>query len=138
MIKERYCSYELSKLLKEKGFDESIYEFYNSSRTILYARNEDGFRLSELNGIYYPHITHQMAMDWLREKGFYIEIQTLFDEFEPSLLEFTNFHALITTIIDGRVIDETHLADEGIKDYGECVEFAINYCLTDLVKGGEG
>ena len=130
MIKERYCSIELSKLLKEKGFDEKTLAYYDDD--ILCNGDWFEWNRSPLGHISAP--THQMACDWLREKGFYIEIQTLFDEFEPSLLEFTNFHALITTIIDGRVIDETHLADEGIKDYGECVEFAINYCLTELVK----
>lgn len=41
MIKERYCSSEIAKLLKEKGFN------VGSSK----------------------YITPQMAMDWLREKG---------------------------------------------------------------------
>lgn len=66
MIYEAYCSYEVSKLLKEKGFDECIFEFYVSD-SIMYARNGEGFRLSELPDIYYPHITHQMACAWLRE-----------------------------------------------------------------------
>lgn len=138
MIKERYCSYKISKLLRKKGFDEPCRAYWWDERDVLafcdFPKTTEDLQYKD-NQCLAP--THQMAMDWLREKGFYIEIQTLFDEFEPSLLKFTNFHALITTIIDDRVIDETHLADEGIRDYGECVEFAINYCLTELVKGGE-
>ena len=144
MIEERYCSYEVSKLLKEKGFKIGTNKDYwkIGEDGTMYFMSSIGAYTSNPNDEYafyrpensYPCPTHQMAMDWLREKGFYIEIQTLFDEFEPSLLKFTNFHALITTIIDGRVIDETHLADEGIRDYGECVENAINYCLTELIK----
>lgn len=42
MIKERYCSFKVSKLLRKKGFDESIHEFYDSSGTIiLYASNKE-------------------------------------------------------------------------------------------------
>lgn len=144
ILKERYCSYELSKLLKEKGFDWKCNGYYfknpfDGSIDVAvspYAmnKNSDEYRKFDLP-ISAP--THQMAMDWLRNKGYHIEIQTLWDEFEPSLLKFTNFHALITTIIDGRVIDETHLANEEIKDYSECVENAIKYCLTKLMKGGE-
>lgn len=66
-ITEDYISFETSKLLKEKGFDECIFEFYEGNK-IKYAHNGKGFRLSELSSdIYYPHITHQMAMKWLRE-----------------------------------------------------------------------
>ena len=130
MIKERYCSFEVAKLLKEKGFVIPCDWIYCSDGTF-------GHKNSLWDKEMFLAPTHQMACDWLREKGFYIEIQTIFDEFEPSLLKFTNFHAVITTIIDGRVIDETHLADEGIRDYGECVENAMDYCLTELMKGGE-
>lgn len=62
MIEEAYVSFEIAKLLKEKGFDECIFEFYEGNK-IKYARNGKGFRLSELDSdIYYPHITLQMAM----------------------------------------------------------------------------
>lgn len=133
MIKERYCSYEVSKLLKEKGFNEKTFTYYDND--ILCHGGWFEWNNSPMGQTAAP--THQMACDWLRKKGYYIEIQTLFDEFEPSLLKFTNFHALITIIIDDRVIDEIHLADEGIKDYGKCVENATKYCLTELMKGGD-
>jgi len=69
MITEDYVSFEVAKLLKEKGFDECIFEFYEGNK-IKYARNGKGFKLSELDSyIYYPHITHQMAMKWLREEA---------------------------------------------------------------------
>lgn len=139
MIQERYCSYEVSKLLQEKGFDEpcrSIYIDCVDYVDFYYSEEEQTNLQIGVFEVLRP--THQMTMDWLRKKGFYIEIQTLFNEFEPSLLKFTNFHALITIIIDGRVIDEIHLTDEGIKDYGECVENAIKYCLTELMKGDKG
>ena len=47
MIKEDYVSFEVAKLLKEKGFDEMVSSFYPPG------------------DIQRP--THQMAMKWLRE-----------------------------------------------------------------------
>ena len=34
MTKERYCSSEVSKLLKKKGFDEPCYRWYDSNGDI--------------------------------------------------------------------------------------------------------
>ena len=130
MIKERYCSYELSKLLKEKGFDESIYEFYNSSETILYARNREGFRLSELNGVYYPHITHQMACDWLIKKhGILIsiipqEVKIGVDRLCYAIYRITE--DLYQPLYNGKV-------DNLVDSYGETIEAALKYCLTELI-----
>lgn len=59
MIKEDYCSFELSKLLKEKGFkQEGCHKSYS------------------MEGPVAP--THQMAMKWLREKDIDIIIMPLF------------------------------------------------------------
>ena len=134
MIKERYCSFEVSKLLREKGFDESIYEFYNSTGIILYARNKEGFRLSELNGVYYPHITHQMAMDWLRkEYGILIsiipqEVKIGVDKLCYAIYRITE--DLYQPLYNGEV-------DNFVDSYGETVEAALKYCLTKLMKGSE-
>ena len=54
MIQEAYCSSEVAKLLKEKGFNEPVTElnklvFQDAERPIL-------------------KVTHQKAMAWLREK----------------------------------------------------------------------
>lgn len=59
MITEDYCSFELSKLLKEKGFkQEGCHKSYS------------------MEGPVAP--THQMAMKWLREKDIDIIIMPLF------------------------------------------------------------
>lgn len=73
MIKETYCSYEVSKLLKKNGFDGNgedsechmFYCEYTEERIMpiceigLVPDNEEVF--------FAP--THQMAIAWLREKG---------------------------------------------------------------------
>lgn len=70
-ITEDYCSYEIAKLLKEKGFREYCEAIY------FILENED-YRWSKIDipirdcstckpaAILCP--THQMAMKWLREK----------------------------------------------------------------------
>lgn len=72
MIKEAYCSFEIAKLLNKKGFDEPLFEFYDDTGKVLYSRHSKRLKISELDNEldnYYPHITHQMAMAWLREKN---------------------------------------------------------------------
>lgn len=72
MIQERYCSYEVSRLLKEKGFNEPCRSYYISSSG-RYSRCliEKKINNCEDNEILRP--THQMACDWLSET-YHIEI----------------------------------------------------------------
>lgn len=55
MIKEAYVSYEVAKLLKEKGFDEPVTEL----NRLLF--NEDKKPVLK--------ITHQKAMAWLMDEA---------------------------------------------------------------------
>ena len=136
MITEDYCSYEVAKLLKEKGFDESsIFEFYIRNE-IRYAHNKDGFRLSELDGnFYYPHITHQMAMKWLREdkkilisifchidKGYWFCIQHFID----SPYKFATSESIHRK---EEILGKIQYYDT----YEEAVEAALKYSLKNLI-----
>lgn len=68
MIEERHCSYEVARLLKEKGFDEActcLYyngdlEFVNDNAYEHVMRNS-----SIANKDFITAPTHQMACDWL-------------------------------------------------------------------------
>ena len=67
MIKEAYCSFEVSKMLKEKGFDEPCRAYWDdqpvlSSRTLFWTIESHKHYNREVSA---P--THQMAMAWLRE-----------------------------------------------------------------------
>lgn len=76
MIKEAYCSKEVSILLKEKGFNEATNRYYNAQydeiRTVsdtfmTYWNNEEHMKVLMMEGaLAIP--THQMAMKWLREE----------------------------------------------------------------------
>lgn len=128
MIRERYCSFEVSKLLREKGFDEPIYEFYDTSGFVLYARNKEGFRLSELGGVYYPHITHQMARDWLREvHKLHIVIYANASGYKFIISKPGGDGTDLVTDVEGPNDGDAW------DDYPECVESAIEYCLTELI-----
>ena len=63
MITEDYCSYEVAKLLKEKGFNEDIHTVYEPTfnKFFNYPLKPNSYS----NVIAAP--THQMAMKWLRE-----------------------------------------------------------------------
>ena len=74
MITEDYVSYEVAKLLKEKGFDEPVYNYYKWDGfeqvrfSTITTPEYEPFRNSDPNGdgeIACP--THQMALKWLRE-----------------------------------------------------------------------
>ena len=121
-MKEAYCSYEISKLLKEKGFDECIFEFYVGDR-IMYARNDEGFRLSELPDIYYPHITHQMACAWLREVHnidicvFPYQVDCIGYSYEAKIYKDKKLYLSITDS----------------KTYEDSVEIALKYTLNLII-----
>ena len=128
MIYEAYVSFETAKLLKEKGFDECIFEFYEGDR-IRYARNEEGFRLSELPDIYYPHITDQMAMAWLREAHKVLIVIDAYhaDHWEGYIdsFEIKIYSHASTIIVPNEIAYHT--------DYTEAVETALKYSLENLI-----
>lgn len=71
MIKEAYVSFEVAKLLKEKGFDYDgvCNHYYKASNNTLLLKPTD----RNIDTTYYSAPTHQMALAWLREKGYCIE-----------------------------------------------------------------
>ena len=111
MIEERRCSYEVCKLLHEKGFDVKCTDWYWENNI----------------NIWKP--THQMACDWLREvhhicitiypdkeKGFEAVLYDTESDVEITIQSFGVF---------GYHIFES--------SYGEVVEAAIKYSLENLV-----
>ena len=111
-ITEDYCSFEVAKLLKEKGFDEPVTEL----NKLLIKEGEKPVL----------KITHQKAMKWLREVH------------KLSIEPFYMFPA--TWEIDIKYIDKkTDLSEfEDIRDksynsYEEAVEAACLYSLENLI-----
>jgi len=120
MIREDYCSFELSKLLKEKGFDGPCIFFYNGS-----------FRFpittADINDT--PCPTHALAMKWLREKGVYLNIRIVLSRMEDDVINNIHWVVDILDFNNGDWKDNDIWADT----YEEAVEAAIKYSLENLI-----
>ena len=131
MITEDYCSFELSKLLKEKGFDEECDWFYEEVGD-LNRRTRNGcdkYINSLLDYGEYAAPTHQMAMKWLREeKGIYVYV-------EPYLLGGTYIDELEVHYC-GQILDSNRRRLHSIANrtsYTEAIEERIKYALKSLI-----
>ena len=121
MIKEAYCSYEVSKLLKEKGFNVECNTAYYNGSLIDYTMY--GF-CGVLEFIFAP--THQMVLQWLREEyKIFIEIGVSID-------------------LNGKYHYSYNVLDSSIKylrrgytyfdwNYEDAVEEALKYVLNDVI-----
>lgn len=128
MIKERYCSYEVAMLLKEKGFDIGCYGRYSTRSKEFHF---DATRKCENHGLFVIAApTHQMACDWMieahhicitiypnKEKGFEAVLYDIKSDVEITLQSFGVF---------GYHIFES--------SYGKAVEVALKYILENLVQ----
>lgn len=119
MITEDYVSFEVAKLLKEKGFDGECDLFGRTDEPELIIR--EAAKIAYNQGIDDECViipTHQMAMKWLREKH-KITIGTLFKR--------------------DRIYYEIHQNNEFVlgidtsKSYEKACEEAIKYCLKILI-----
>lgn len=123
MITEDYCSYEIAKLLKEKGF-EGVCEYAYSNKGNYFEVDRSNF-----DEVYCLRPTHQMAMKWLREIHWVISIIP------------KSFYA------DGRCTSWTYSiwADDNLEidgeeeweniygSYEEATEAALKYSLKNLI-----
>lgn len=130
MILEDYCSYEISKLLKEKGFD--TFKPYGWDEELFdteYPRNFSISFDSKEHWISCP--THQTAMKWLREVhnkhcdigydldlGWFFQIVDLKETVEYDYPEAKYYH------IENEIEFNT---------YEEAVEAALKYVLENLI-----
>ena len=130
MITEDYVSFEVAKLLKEKGFND---------HNISYGYDEYGKVCEPIVGVcepvvgwrkvdpFYLRPTHQMAMRWLRDNY--------------SLHPFA-----APSVVDGFFTDKYHSYVDELKkkypfsifvgtfdSYEQAVEEAIKYCLENLI-----
>ncbi len=121
-IKEAYCSYEVSKLLKEKGFDEPCECFYDSENNDVFIvngwMNISNSELEEREFLCYSAPTHQMACAWIRKKGYSVEVHVT-----P-----VGWHWEVCTV-GGTLIASSGACD----NYDKCMENALMYTLTNII-----
>lgn len=126
MIKEYYITFELSKMLKEKGFapqpdsKAGLFTMYDETGSIHWGMYDPNW---------YWRITHQMTLQWLREEhGLNIEVYVI-KNYDKKICEYTY------TIMDLNFPG----SDDGIdccnkyQTYEDAVEAAIKYCLENLI-----
>ena len=139
MITEDYCSFEVAKLLKEKGFNEEIETIISPDGKIYHLDEVGVFRIphkkirnSDIN-IYMEDCscpTLQMALRWLREVH-KININILYDA--------QRFVKTDGTTEDVDVYEVDIITKNGsiyignYNHYESACEAAIKYCLTNLI-----
>ena len=117
MIKEAYVSFEVAKLLKEKGFVTPC--------DWLYCSNGDfGHRNPLWDKEMFTAPTQQMAVRWLREE---YEISI-----EVSALKRHRWVYTIYRLLEERVVEIWN--DGTYVSYEDAVDAALKYCLENLNK----
>lgn len=147
MITEDYCSYEVAKLLKEKGFPQE-YDIYHSmvyneedyedeyevQRMVLQTRLVKAGTLSSYPvGVPEPKCycpTHQMAMKWLRE--IHNRIITIdYDSYENEDDSVTTGYSFSIQKKE-KPTEYEYIHDWVYDTYEEAVEESIKYSLNTL------
>lgn len=126
MIQEAYCSKEVSKLLREKGFNESCYTYYDDIDDSI-NRFDKGLHFNntsypwevpyDINDAkkYIIAPTHQMAMRWLREVH---DIKIMIRPYVDGTYSYEILNGFWYVNFDS---------------YEDAAEAAIKYCLEYLI-----
>ena len=114
MITEDYCSYEVTKLLKEKGFDE-----------LVTGLNKLFFKEGEKPVL---KITHQKAMKWLRE------VHNIFIVIEPHMYDYINEKnsSYVASLWQGDNYYE-NVTSKDYPTYEEAIEAILKFSLENLI-----
>lgn len=121
-ITEDYVSFEVAKLLKERGFDEKTLSYYKDN--VLCRGDWFEWNRSPLGHIAAP--THQMTMKWLREK-YYIYADPIK---QGNYNDCSEYYTWIVARM-GIIHRNSSVADK--LSYEEAVEAALKYSLENLI-----
>jgi hypothetical protein len=117
-IEEDYVSFEIAKLLKEKGFEGfTLFSYSNRGSTMC------GHWENEIDWL--PKCTLQMAMKWLREKhNINIDIASVWNQ---KRFEYQVF------IVTPKNAKHCYIDDKLYLCHEEACEAAIQYSLKNLI-----
>lgn len=136
-LTEDYCSFEIAKLLKEKGFE------CGATYSKGFVKDGNGF----VGGLvrHEDNITHQLAMKWLRKKH-NIDIEIDADVGMLGVKVYTPFISTYKSVTDNTSKLRQYKRGLNYKDdkgvvsalqhfptYEEAVEAALKYCLTKII-----
>ena len=120
MITEDYVSFEVAKLLKEKGFDEACPTAYSLVSKTHKVEQRSISEWGKMGQVKRP--TLQMAMKWLRE----IHNITI----EPHYLYRKEWYAIVSS---ENPLGIGVYTTNTFNTYEEACEAAIKYCLENLI-----
>ena len=124
MITEDFCSYEVAKLLKEKGFDSPCMGRYSVRSKEFHL---DCTKMCNNGGLFECAApTLQMAMRWLR-KVYNLHIWADYSSFD-----FNDKMPYLWNIKQTK-IDGDYWGGTYHKSYEEAVEAALKYALENLI-----
>ena len=133
MTREDYCSYEVAKLLKEKGFDgdggdAECHMFYSN------YTEEEIMPIMEIGLVPYDEAcfapTHQMAMKWLREK---YDLHIIVYPYKADYKENVSTKWCCVVYKTYNQLGCEKYTNETLNSYEEAVEAALRYSLEILI-----
>lgn len=126
IMTEDYVSFEVAKLLKEKGFDEPCRVFYKDPQAGLYEfKNAPKAYKDKLFEPCFLAPSLYMAMKWLREvHNINIDIVPIWNR---NRWEYQIF------IVTPATSQRPYVANTLYLDYEEAVEEALKYSLENLI-----
>lgn len=137
-VKEIYCSKEVCELLRERGFNEDCYTYYDDIDTSI-NRFDKGYHFNNTSfpwGVpydvsqarkYIVAPTHQMACAWIRKKGYSIEVHATPVGWHWDVCKVNG-----TLIASGGSISYTN-DNMSTSSYDKCTEDALKYILTYIL-----
>ena len=133
MITEDYVSFEIAKLLKEKGFDDEYTNaFYDKSGILYFIDLLSDFSEHPDNDTDIAASTLYVAMKWLREeKKIGIDVNTNFDIDDGNKWYYEYGFSVFQ--LSGTFKKFAECDYGGYKTYEDAAETAIKYCLKNLI-----
>ena len=140
-ITEDYVSFEIAKLLKEKGFDEDCWCWYEEDGYLRESNDDFGVQSNSDHVVDDDEYncsapTIQMAMKWLREvHHLYIDVG-FGNDYKGEFLYMGDIYDLTKDAIYAKykpIIEADDYLFANPKTYEEACEAAIKYCLEHLI-----
>lgn len=130
---EDYCSYEISRLLKDKGFDIEVGGMYVDKDNNFVHASIAPLKVKDYEKVFddqfIPTCTHQMAMKWLREvHELFVDISFVKDEDQEEKLFW--YYAIFELSYDNAA--HYNNADE-FTTYEKAVDAALKFSLEYLI-----
>ena len=131
MITEDYVSFEVAKLLKEKGFDSPCSGRYSVRSKEFHL---DCTKMCNNGGLFECAApTHQMAMKWLRNvHGIHIQAWCPVVDIDTEILG-VKYNVVISNLKDYCLAFMTNIEDNYYDSYEEAVDAGLKYTLEHLL-----